>query len=67
MLLGLLAAGPGQHLSVGLKQNYVPKVFQFVTLAIISSFSLKLIPMGNKRPQLMELRPYIWNMKKPSN
>lgn len=35
ILRGLLAAGPAQHLSVGLKQNHVPKVFQFAALAAV--------------------------------
>lgn len=31
--MALLAAGPEQHFSAGLKENYVPKVFKHAALA----------------------------------
>lgn len=44
--MGLLAAGPEQHFSSGLKQNNVPKVFKHVALAVVKQLLLEMNSTG---------------------
>lgn len=44
--MGLLAAGPEKHLSAGLKQNYIPKVFKHAALAVVKQLLLEINSTG---------------------
>lgn len=44
--MSLLTAGPEQHLSAELKQNYIPKVFKHAALAVVKQLLLGMNSSG---------------------